>query len=214
MSFMPIKIKLCGFSDKKSIKLALSHNPDYIGFVFYQKSVRNITLEQAMEFSELDFGMVKKVAVMVDENDEFIEKIINNLQPDLLQLHGDESVDRCLQIKNKFQLPIIKAIAIKEQSDFKNIKKYQNIADFLLFDTKTDEKGGSGKKFDWNLLKDINKNINFGEYFISGGINNNNIGQLMSDFDDIIIDLSSGIESKKGVKSEEKIKKLMEFIKK
>jgi phosphoribosylanthranilate isomerase len=210
MSFMPIKIKLCGFSDKKSIKLALSHNPDYIGFVFYQKSVRNITLEQAMEFSELDFGMVKKVAVMVDENDEFIEKIINNLQPDLLQLHGDESVDRCLQIKNKFQLPIIKAIAIKEQSDFKNIKKYQNIADFLLFDTKTDEKGGSGKKFDWNLLKDIN----LGEYFISGGINNNNIGQLMSDFDDIIIDLSSGIESKKGVKSEEKIKKLMEFIKK
>lgn len=208
-----MKIKLCGFTDPISINFALKYYPDFMGFIFYPPSKRNITLDQAKRFSKIDFGQTKKIAVIIDDNDNNISKIIDNLQPDLLQLHGDESISRCQEIKDKFSLPIIKAIAISNEEDisyFAEIcKSYNQIADFLLFDTKTQEKGGSGLSFDWSILGQLNLKKNF---FLSGGININNFKEAVEITGANVFDLSSGIEEVKGIKSLDKIKNLMNFF--
>jgi phosphoribosylanthranilate isomerase len=208
-----VKIKLCGFTDKESIKFALKYEPDFMGFIFYPPSKRNINLKQAREFANINFGKTKKIAVIVNGNDVDITQIIENLKPDFLQLHGEESLDRCLEIKRRFSLPIIKSIAIFEDLKISKIlekvRQYQNIADFLLFDSKTKEKGGSGKVFDWEILKKLNLKK---DYFLSGGLDINNIAEAKKISGAKIFDLSSGIEEKKGVKSLEKIKNLMELF--
>ncbi|MDA7705326.1 phosphoribosylanthranilate isomerase [Rickettsiales bacterium] len=205
-----MRIKLCGFTNKTSIEFALKYKPNFIGFIFYPPSKRNITLNQAKEFSKIDFGKSKKIAVIVNEEDDNIKKIIDNLQPELLQLHGEENIARCQDIKNKFQLPIIKSIAIANNSSpietQIEIDNYQKIANFLLFDTKTIQKGGSGTNFNWDILKKLNLPK---EYFLSGGIDINNVKEALNISNNIILDLSSGIEERKGVKSLDKIKNLM-----
>jgi phosphoribosylanthranilate isomerase len=209
-----MKIKLCGFKNQESVNFTLKYHPDFIGFIFYPPSKRNIELEKAKELSEINFGKTKKVAVIVDASDEYISKIIKNLNPDLLQLHGNENIVRCKYIKNKFNLPIIKSIAIAEDSNSKEIQnliaQYNQIADFLLFDTNTSQKGGSGINFDWQILKNLSLP---NEYFLSGGINIDNIKKASLISNNIILDLSSGIEKKKGIKSLDKIKELMDFVK-
>jgi phosphoribosylanthranilate isomerase len=208
-----MKIKLCGFTDPISIKFSLKYSPDFMGFIFYPPSKRNITLNQAKRFSEIDFGQTKKIAVIIDETDSNISKIINNLQPDLLQLHGDESISRCQEIKEKFSLPIIKAIAISDKKDILHFaeicENYNQIADFLLFDTKTQEKGGSGLSFDWKILKQLNLKQNF---FLSGGVDIHNLKEAAEITGANFFDLSSGIEEIKGIKSLDKIKNLMSFF--
>ena len=209
----PMKIKLCGFTDKKSIEFALKYKPDLMGFVFYASSKRNINLIKAKEFAHINFGATKKVAIIVNDSDPNISKIIENLKPDLLQLHGEESFERCFQIKKMFKLPIIKAIAIADKFSIdriqKDVERYQKISDFLLFDAKTSEKGGAGIQFNWDLLSKLKIER---EYFLSGGIDINNIGGAGGLSKSIILDLSSGIEERKGIKSLKKIKNLMEFF--
>ncbi|MFT4718162.1 MAG: phosphoribosylanthranilate isomerase [Rickettsiales bacterium] len=208
-----MKIKLCGFTDKKSIEFALKYKPDLMGFVFYASSKRNVSLRKAKEFAYINFGATKKVAIIVNDNDSNISKIIENLRPDLLQLHGEESFERCFQIKNAFKLPIIKAIAIADKPNInriqEDIERYQKISNFLLFDAKTSEKGGAGIQFNWGLLSKLKIER---DYFLSGGININNIRGMGDLSKNIIFDLSSGIEEKKGIKSLKKIRNLMEFF--
>jgi phosphoribosylanthranilate isomerase len=208
-----MKIKLCGFTDPISIKFALKYCPDFMGFVFYPPSKRNITLNQAKRFSKIDFGQTKKIAVIVDENDGNISKIIDSLRPDLLQLHGNESVSRCREIKDKFSLPIIKAIAISNEEDVSHFveisQNYNQTADFLLFDTKSQERGGSGLSFDWRILEQLNLKQNF---FLSGGIDIDNFKEAAETTGANFFDLSSGIEEIKGLKSLDKIKNLMNFF--
>lgn len=209
-----MKIKLCGFKNQESVSFALKYQPDFIGFIFYPPSKRNIELEKAKELSEINFGKTKKIAVIVNASDEYISKIIKNLNPDLLQLHGGEDIARCRYIKNKFNLPIVKSIAVADNSNSKEIQnlvvQYNQIADFFLFDTKTSQKGGSGINFDWQILKNLSLP---NEYFLSGGVNIDNIKKASLISNNIILDLSSGIEKKKGIKSLDKIKELMDFVK-
>lgn len=207
-----MKIKLCGFVTKETIDFALKYQPDFMGFIFYPPSKRHITFDQAREISKINFGKTAKTAVIVNENNQNISQIIDNLKPDYLQLHGEEAAQRCQEIKDKFNLPIIKSIAISNDSDpikiQKNIKNYHKIANFLLFDTKTSQKGGSGHNFDWKILPKLYLEQ---DYFLSGGINIDNIAQAAKISNAKIFDLSSGIEEIKGVKSLDKIKNLMEF---
>ncbi|MFT5703580.1 MAG: phosphoribosylanthranilate isomerase [Rickettsiales bacterium] len=194
---MKIKTKLCGFTTKKTVDLAVECGANFIGFVFYPASKRNISPQNAGEISKDIPKEIKKVAVIVNPSDEDIIQIIKYLKPDFLQIHNKD-LTRILEIKKQFNLPIIKAFAISEEKDLEKIKDYEQIADYFLFDAKVAEIGGSGKSFDWNILCNLKTNKN---WFLSGGLNINNIEIALKNTNSTMVDLSSGIEETKGVKS-------------
>jgi phosphoribosylanthranilate isomerase len=132
------------------------------------------------------------------------------LQPDFLQLHGKESNQRIEEIKKLFGLPIIKAIGIGSPQDLLEIKQY-NSADILMFDTKIkDQTGGSGKNFDWKILQNLNTNK---KWFLSGGLNIKNLEEALKITNAEMVDLSSGIEEIRGIKSSRLINAFMDKIK-
>jgi len=204
-----MKIKICGINSIEAAQAVQQYRPDYAGFVFYPKSPRHISYEQAKQLA--DIITIPKVAVTVDANNDELEEIIANLQPDFLQLHGDETVERIKQIKQQFDLPIIKAFGISTADDLQKIKPFADIADYFLFDAKPPKHsnipGGNAVSFDWNILKDY---ISSKPYFLSGGLNNSNLSQAIQISGAKYIDLSSGVESAKGVKSPQLIKQVIE----
>ena len=207
-----IKIKLCGFSNKETVDLAANLGVDFIGFVFHEPSPRNVTVKKAKEIAVDLPSKVKKVAVIADDNNDKIAEIMKNFRPDFLQLHGDQTPQRISEIKKLFQIPIIKAIAIAEKNDLLEISRYQQVADMFLFDAKVKGlAGGSGQAFDWKILQNLKIDK---DWFLSGGLNINNIDQALKITGAKMIDLSSGIEKNKGTKSAELITRLLESLKK
>lgn len=203
-----IKTKLCGFTNLETTNLAVENGADFIGFVFCAKSPRNISPAQAGEITRAIPESVKKVAVIVDASDAEISKIIKYLEPDFLQLHGEETPERVLQIKSQFQIPIIKAFRIDDEQDLEQIKNYEEIADLFLFDTKN---AGSGQNFDWKILENLQTKKG---WFLSGGLNIGNIEKALILTKAKMVDLSSGIEEIRGIKSAKLISDFMNKIKK
>ncbi len=203
-----MKTKLCGFTNKTTVDLAVASGVDFIGFVFYPSSVRNISPQIAGEISKDIPSKIKKVAVIVDSSNDEITQIIKYLKPDFLQIHNNKK-SRILEIKNHFQIPIIKAFSISEIKDLEAIDDYKTIADYFLFDTKTPEIGGSGKSFDWKILNNLRTDK---KWFLSGGLNINNIEEALRITKAQMIDLSSGIEESKGIKSPQLITKFINKI--
>lgn len=209
---MSLNIKLCGFKRKEDIDFACQFDIDFMGFVFYEKSPRNVDLGQIQEITKNIPNKIKKVAVTVNVTDLELEEIIQKLKPQLIQLHGEESAKRVQEIKEKFQLPIIKAFRISQKSDLDQIRDFENIADYFLFDAKiAGLKGGSGEVFDWNILKDFKINK---KWFLSGGIDEKNLEDALNLTKAPIIDLSSAIEEEKGQKSSKLIENFMKIANK
>ncbi|MFT6333164.1 MAG: phosphoribosylanthranilate isomerase [Lentimonas sp.] len=200
-----MKIKLCGFSNKETVDLAVRCKADFIGFVFYALSRRYVTPKKSAEISIDIPENIKKVAVLVDPENEEIDQIIEHLNPDLLQLH-QTSLERCQEIKSNYQIPIVKAFAVTSKKDLRDLNEYEQIADYFLFDAKNKEVGGAGRIFDWRVLDDLKTDK---EWFLSGGLNMNNIKEALKVTKAQMVDLSSGIEKEKGVKSPEMIVNFM-----
>ena len=193
------EIKICGINDKNSMLEAVNSEVDYIGFVFYNKSPRNLTLSLAKSLVTFRNKKSKIVALTVNAKDEFISKIKKNISPDYLQLHGDETPERCKEIKSKFQTPVIKGLGIKDQDDLKkDTTNFENICDILILDAPSSNlPGGNGKKFDWNLLKGYSSKT---KWMLAGGLNVYNVNDAIKYTNAPAIDVSSGVEISKGVK--------------
>lgn len=209
---MSIKVKLCGFNDQESIEAAIQHNCDFLGFIFYDKSCRNISLNQANIFSKIINNQSKKVAVTVNCDIDIIRKICDNLYPDYFQFHGNESLDYLENFKKLFpDISIIKAFPINGLEDFNIMLKYNDIANYFLFDSKIDNKfGGSGIKINWDLFTEIKIDKN---WFLSGGVNIANVEEAIQKTKAKMIDASSAIEIEKGVKSPRLIKDFLDKVK-
>ena len=196
------KIKICGLKRLEDIEIINKYKPDYIGFVFAD-SKRKVTHELASQMKENLDSSIISVGVFVDADIDEILKLYNDDVIDIAQLHGRESEEYINKLKQKsnYQLKIINAI---EMSDKKDLKAYENsIADYLLLDSGK----GSGKTFDWRLIrKDLKK-----EFFLAGGLNAQNISQAITEFNPYAVDLSSSLETN-GYKDELKIKEVMEAI--
>ena len=197
-----VKIKVCGLRRLEDIEIVNKYKPDYIGFVFAD-SKRKVTHELAAQMkNNLDSDIIS-VGVFVDADSSEIIELFNEGVIDIAQLHGIESEDYIKNLKEKtnYKLKIINAI---EMSDELDLLEYDNsIADYLLLDSGK----GSGKTFDWNLIrKDLNK-----EFFLAGGIDISNIDEAIENFNPYAIDLSSSLETD-GFKDESKIKEIMEVI--
>ena len=205
-----LKIKLCGFNDKEMVDLAVDCGADFIGLVFHHQSPRAITPAKAAQITADLPQKVKKVAVLVDVSNQKLEEILENFRPDFWQIHNQENKKRISEIKNLYQIPIIKTISIASVADLAQIEEYREVADLFLFDSKTSEKGGSGKVFDWHILENLSAFNLKQNWFLSGGLNIDNVEQALKITGANMIDLSSGIEEKRGIKSAKLIRTFME----
>ncbi len=198
------KVKICGMTDAETIQTAIQHKVDYLGFVFYKKSPRNLTIEKAKQLTKNIPTNVKRVAVLVNEGDEFIEQIKNSF--DYFQLHGDEDLKRIKEIKEKFNKKIIKAIKITDEKSAKTFSTFEEQVDMLLLDSPAMEKTA---KFDWQILTKLKITK---PYLVAGSININNVDEILK-YNPSGIDISAGVESSPGIKSNEKIIEFLDKVK-
>ena len=198
---MPLLVKICGLSTSGTLEAALDAGADMAGFVFFEASPRHVRLGAARELGQIARGRATKVALTVDADDATFENIIETLQPAILQLHGQESVSRVRDIKQKFGLPVMKAFSISEAADLERIVPFKGVADRFLFDAKPPKgsvlPGGNGVSFDWALLAALDPGI---DYMLSGGLNAANIRDALRLSNPPGIDISSGVESAPGIK--------------
>lgn len=195
-----MKIKLCGFVDEKPLKVAIDHGCNFVGLVFAKKSPRFLSLDQVTKITPIIPPNIAKVAVVANQNIDELKLIYDILKPQYFQLHGNEDIEYIHQVRNlNQQIKIIKALSISSLQDIKQTKIFENNVDFFLFDHKN---AGSGTSFDWNFLNNFESKI---PWFLSGGININNIEEAIKKTKAQYIDISSGIEVIRGTKSTELI---------
>jgi len=198
------KVKICGMTEKETIQTAIEHKVDYLGFVFYAKSPRNLTPDQARELTKNIPPHVKRVAVLVNAKDEFIEQIKDYF--DCFQLHGHEDVKRIRELKQKFNKEIIKAIRVTDEASAMTYTQFEDEVDMLIFDSPAMEKTA---KFDWNILTKLKIKK---PYLVAGSISIDNVDEVLK-YNPYGIDVSAGLESSLGVKSKTKIIEFLDKVK-
>lgn len=198
---MTLDIKICGLRTGEAVDKAVALGASHIGFIFFPKSPRNIEPSDAGRLAERARGRARIVAVTVDADSDTLDEIVDQLSPDILQLHGSESPERVLNVKAVYGLPVIKAFSVREADDLKKIDPYIGIADRFLFDAKppanSELPGGNGVAFDWNLMHLLDGGV---DYMLSGGLNKDNLAEAIRLTGAPGIDASSGVESAPGVK--------------
>jgi phosphoribosylanthranilate isomerase len=204
------KIKICGIKEIDTLDCCIKNNVDYFGLIFYKKSPRNINYKEAMKL--ISYSKSKKISsvgVFVNESTEDLKNILKSLNIGYVQLHGKEDNEYIKLIKkNNKKIKIIKSIPINSSKVLLKLENYP-IADIFLFDyirLKIELPGGNAKTFNWNFLR--NKNI-IKPWFLSGGINIKNINEIKNYIIPYGIDISSGVEDRLGIKSNEKISMLI-----
>ena len=204
--------KICGIQNEDTLVCCEENNINFFGMIFYPKSPRNITIENAIILQNKSQNLnINGVGVFVNSNIDEIKKIVKILKLKFVQLHGAEDGAYINTIK-KMGVKIIKAISINCNNDLRKITDYNN-ADYFLFDYKPmkDElPGGNAKSFDWNILKHLKTEK---PWFISGGININNIQNIIDDINPFGVDLSSGVEKELGIKDNHIINNFIEKLK-
>ena len=204
---MSLLVKICGLKTPETLDAALEAGADMVGFVFFPASPRHIGYEAARVLGRRVAGRAKKVALSVDASDDELARVIEALQPDLLQLHGTETTDRVVVVRTRFGIPVMKVLPIAERSDLSPIGLYAKVADRLLFDARAPREatrpGGLGKTFDWTLLKGINPGV---PYMLSGGLDAGNVAEALRITRAPGVDVSSGVERAPGEKDVEKIR--------
>jgi len=210
LAAMQLDIKICGLKTADAIDAALAGGASHVGFIFFAKSPRNVTPEEAGRLRQAAKGRAKAVAVTVDADDAFLDAIVASLRPDLLQLHGHETPERVAALKARHRLPVMKAVSLREAADLRRLDAYVGIADRFLLDAKAPAgarlPGGNGVAFDWSLLAGLGRRV---PYMLSGGINRANLRAALTQVRPAGIDVSSGVESAPGRKDERLIREFL-----
>ncbi len=198
---MSLDIKICGLSTPETVAAALDGGASHVGFIFFPKSPRNVTPDQAGRLRQAAKGRALAVAVTVDADDAFLDEIVPAMHPDMLQLHGKETPARVVEVKARYGLPVMKALSISETSDLDAIRPYSGIADRFLLDAKPPKgaelPGGNGISFDWRILHALDGEV---DYMLSGGLDADNVGAALALASPKGIDLSTGVETAPGIK--------------
>ncbi len=197
-----VKVKICGLRTVADVMAAADAGASYVGFVFFPKSPRNVTIDEAAALAiEVPMG-VAKVALVVNADDAFLDALTAKVPLDMLQLHGSETPARVAEVKARYSLPVMKAIGISTAADLEKIDTYAAVADQLLIDAKppTDANlpGGNGNAFDWQLL--AGRKYWTKPWMLAGGLAMDNVASAIATTGATQVDLSSGVESAPGVK--------------
>lgn len=203
-----IKVKVCGLRERENISGVALASPDYMGFIFYSKSSRYVGDVPNLKLDTLRLNNVKKVGVFVNEEPVKVISICRKNNLDVAQLHGNETPDDCRQIKQSGFL-VFKAFSIDETFDFNVLKAYVENCDLFLFDTKGRLPGGTGLKFNWQLLDNYQLDIPF---FLSGGITPDDLNSIRQFHHPMLygVDINSGFELSPALKD---VAKVQQFIK-
>ena len=204
-------IKICGIQNKDTLLCCEKNKVNFFGMIFYPKSPRNISFENANLLQEFSKDLnINGVGVFVNKKINELEEIIKNLKLRFIQLHGTEDEEYVKNLK-KIGVKIIKSISISNKNDLIKIDKYKSV-DYFLFDYKPikgELPGGNSKSFDWKILKNLETEK---PWFLSGGINTNNIAQILTDINPLGVDLSSGVEKELGIKDNHIINNFIEKL--
>jgi phosphoribosylanthranilate isomerase len=205
------QVKICGLSTAETMQAALDAGADFVGLMFYTKSPRNVSMEQAENLAAMVKGRAKIVAVVVDADDALLKSVMKYAKPDYIQAHGSETPERIEEIRTQFGVRVIKVIKVKDAADVDLIKDFRDVADLIMFDPKAPKDtlpGGNGLSFDWNLL--IGK---ISQFMLAGGLNPDNVAQAIKLTHAPIVDVSSGVESSPGIKDAGLIAKFIKAAK-
>ncbi len=199
-----IPTKICGITNLSDAQAAAVHGASAIGFIFYEKSSRAISIEDAKFISRHLSNDISKVGVFVNHDKAFIEEAIRSVSLNIIQLHGDETPGFCKQ----FDVPVLKALRIKDKASLSVMDQY-NVAGFLLDTFSTKQYGGTGETFDWSLLNGKLET----PIILSGGLNPDNILDAIDSVNPAAIDVNSGVEISPGKKDHQKINLLFKNLK-
>ncbi|MDP3691566.1 phosphoribosylanthranilate isomerase [Bradyrhizobium sp.] len=198
---MSLIVKICGLSTRETLDVALQAGADMVGFVFFPPSPRHVGLEAARELGQQAKGRALKVALTVDADDATLANVVEALRPDILQVHGKETVARLRDIKRTFGLPVMKAMAVETAADLAPLPGYAAVVDRILFDARAPKDatrpGGLGAVFDWHVLEGLALDLPF---MVSGGLHAGNVAEAVRITRAGGIDVSSGVERAPGIK--------------
>ena len=205
---MSVAAKICGLSTEEAVAAAVAGGAAYLGFVFYPPSPRAVTAEQAARLCAAIPGGVARVGLFVDADDDTIRAVLAEAPIDLLQFHGDESPERVVDAKIRFARPVMKAVAIAAPEDVLGAARYEEVTDLLLFDAKPPRRpnalpGGNGLAFDWELIGGRSWRR---KWMLSGGLTADLLPEAVRISAAVLVDVSSGVESRPGEKDLDKIR--------
>lgn len=200
-------VKICGLSTRETLAAALDAGAEMVGFVFFEPSPRHLGYDDARALAQATGERATKVALTVDADDARFAAIMDALAPQILQLHGHETPARVRAIKDRFGVPVMKALPVETADDLARVDGYAGVADYILFDARAPKEatrpGGLGRPFDWTLLRDLKLPVPF---LLSGGLDPDNVARAVAITQPHGVDVSSGVESAPGIKDIAKIR--------
>lgn len=212
---MTVAAKICGINNAAAMQAAVANGAGFVGLVFYPQSPRSITPGTAAQLVALVPDDVAKVGLFVDPDNVLIARVLQDVPLDLLQLHGEETPQRCAEIKQRFGLPVMKVIKVATLDDVGSAKEYSAIVDWLMFDAKAPSSmsdalpGGNAVRFDWTLLAGWSWPV---PWMLAGGLTADNVATAVERSGALVVDVSSGVESAPGKKDPAEIERFLEAV--
>lgn len=212
---MTVTAKICGINDATAMKAAVDGGASHVGLVFYSQSPRTVTASTAAKLLAPVPNDVTKVGLFVDPDNALLRRALEVAPLDLLQLHGDETPQRCAEVRSTFRRPVMKAIKVSTLEDVEIANKYIEVVDWLMFDAKPPEAltealpGGNAISFDWTLLAGWSWPV---PWMLAGGLTADNVELAVSRSGTQVVDVSSGVESVPGKKDPAKITEFLETV--
>ena len=201
-----ISVKLCGLSRPQDVSAAASAGARYVGFTFFEKSPRNVSLETAASLAHAVPDGICKVALTVNATDAELDALLQAVPLDMLQLHGAEPPARVTHVKSRYGLPVMKAVGVADAQDLPQLDAYAGVADQILVDAKPprggDLPGGNGLAFDWRLITGRRWTV---PWMLAGGLTPDNVAEATRVTGTRQVDVSSGVESTPGVKDADRM---------
>lgn len=202
----PVRVKICGLRTPADVAAVVDSGAAYAGFVFFAKSPRNVSLEEARIAALSAPEGLCKVALTVNADDATLEAILAAVPLDMLQLHGSESPERVAEVRARFGLPVMKAVGVADEGDLETLFEHSLVADQILVDAKPPKgaalPGGNGLTFDWRLVAQRRW---LRPWMLAGGLTSGNVAEAIRLTGARQVDVSSGVESAPGVKDATKI---------
>ena len=204
--------KICGINSPAAAVAAAAGGAAHIGLVFYPPSPRSVSAETAAQLAALVPERVGRVGLFVDPTDDALQSVLSRVPLTMLQLHGRESPERIQAIKRRFGLPVMKAIGVAAPEDLDTAAPYSGVADWLLFDAKPPKEpgalpGGNARPFDWRILAGRSWPL---PWMLSGGLTAGTLGEAVRTTGAPVVDVSSGVEDRPGVKNPDRIRAFLE----
>lgn len=201
-----IRVKICGLTTAESVEAACAAGAAYLGFNFFERSPRSVTIEKARELAVDVPPGIAKVALVVDADDDLLDRITDRVPIDILQLHGSESPERVRDVRARYGLPVMKVVGVSGPEDLEALDTYSGAADQILVDAKPPRDavlpGGNGVAFDWRLIAQRRWP---GPWMLAGGLTPENVAEAIALTGARQVDVASGVESAPGRKDPEKM---------